>query len=395
MLPEVLLLHEGELDEFVPLFRELGVEPQRTTLAETLESTEPVSLLVASAPMALALGQQSDASKAANASIAVAQSSSRILGTLLRRAGFNYRVRLPVHPGALRLLLLGVLYRGNERRESMRLPAGCDVTWRSGWQRRRGTLLELSRGGARLLTTEPAPVGARVRIVLPREFGGWLPLQLEGRVRRIVPRYPGCEGTTLAVVFGGLKPRVREQLESALAKLIEGPVSLPSGNRRDSQNPETEERNTDELAIPDEREATPQERRSAPRSAFAQEVLRLDDITRRVRQVLIGCDLSTGGLRVEPHPGIDVGDLLKLAIFDRVHGEPLVVLASVVHDYGSRGLGLRFDGLEPETTARIEQMIGGEPLVEDLAMPEEAAGRVVVAEILDEEPSEPARRARA
>jgi hypothetical protein len=124
-------------------------------------------------------------------------------------------------------------------------------------------------------------------------------------------------------------------------------------------------------------------------------VLRLDDVTRRVRQVLIGCDLSTGGLRVEPHPGIDVGDLLKLAIFDRVHGEPLVVLASVVQNYGPRGLGLRFDGLEPETTARIEQMIGGEPLVEDLAMPEEAAGRVIVAEILDKKPSEPALRAPA
>lgn len=389
LAPEVLLLGEGELDDFVPLLHELGMEPRHTTLAETVERTERASLLVASASMALALGRQWDASDTAHTSIAVTRSSSRTLGAFLRRGGFDYRVRLPVHPGALRLLLLGVLHRGDERRGAVRLPAGCEVTWRRGWRRRRGTLLELSRGGARLLAIQAAPVGTKVDIVLPSGLGGWLPLRLPGRVRRLVSPGPDCEGSTLAIVFDRLKPRAKERLECVLAELMEGPVPLPSRERRDPEHPRPWERDTEEFPIPDLLESDPQERRSARRSPFAQEVVQLDDVTRGVRAVLVGCDLSAGGLRIEPHPEIGVGDLLKLAIYDRVRGKPLVVLASVVRDDGPRGLGLRFDGVEAETTARIEQMIASEPVVQDLAKPEADAGHVILAEILDDEPGEP------
>ena len=60
--------------------------------------------------------------------IAILDGESRTVCALLRRSSFEMIVRRPVHPAALRLLLLHALYRGPEKRRTPRVSVGAPVT---------------------------------------------------------------------------------------------------------------------------------------------------------------------------------------------------------------------------------------------------------------------------
>ena len=123
--------------------------------------------------------------------------------------------------------------------------------------------------------------------------------------------------------------------------------------------------------------------RRRPRALFAREVLALDQAADSVLHVLVGRDLSTGGIRVEPHPGLAVGDLLRLAIYDASAKEPFIVRARIERDDAGAGLGLQFVDIEPEALAQLEAAIDSLPAVEALRPAEADPQGVLVAQILD------------
>jgi hypothetical protein len=99
-------------------------------------------------------------------------------------------------------------------------------------------------------------------------------------------------------------------------------------------------------------------------------------------RVLMGRDISVGGMRVDPNPALSLDDELQIAIHVRAREEPLVVTARVTRDDHKRGLVLRFRDLSDGDRRHLQQMIGWLPILamredreEDLAM--------VVSEILE------------
>ena len=69
------------------------------------------------------------------------------------------------------------------------------------------------------------------------------------------------------------------------------------------------------------------ERRRAPRHAYSRPVLAAGGGAARI---LIGRDLSSGGMRVAPCANLSVGDALKLVIYGPAGRPPLVIRAVVI-----------------------------------------------------------------
>jgi hypothetical protein len=81
--------------------------------------------------------------------------------------------------------------------------------------------------------------------------------------------------------------------------------------------------------------------------------------------VLLGRDLSIGGMRVEYHENVQIGDVLELAVYVSPREEPIILKARVAHDAGD-GLGLSFEGMPAEVGSRLEKLIARLPSVESL-----------------------------
>jgi hypothetical protein len=110
-------------------------------------------------------------------------------------------------------------------------------------------------------------------------------------------------------------------------------------------------------------------------------VLALDPDLRRVRHSLLGLDLSPAGIRVEPHPELVVGDVVKLALYDAACDSSLTVEAEVARDDGPRGLWLRFAALDAEVERGLASILARAPQLESsAAAPGEA---LVVGELLE------------
>lgn len=116
-----------------------------------------------------------------------------------------------------------------------------------------------------------------------------------------------------------------------------------------------------------------------PRVALEREVLDLDPATRVPRTVLIGRDLPVQGLRVDPHPDLNTGDRLSLAIADAT-GSPLEIRACVVRNDAERGWALEFEPADDAVQARLEALVRSLPAIERLG--EGAPRGVVFAEIV-------------
>jgi hypothetical protein len=110
--------------------------------------------------------------------------------------------------------------------------------------------------------------------------------------------------------------------------------------------------------------------------------LALDLQASEVKQVLVGCDLSPDGVRVEAHPGLALDEPLRIALFDAADCEPLTLYALVARDDGPRGWWLRFVGLDLEARARLKQAISGPPSLEFLDAPEPVATWAMLGQVL-------------
>lgn len=219
----VLLVDDGELEDVRRLLGELGIDFAHVrggAVPSRLEA--PRDLFVTTmrrAKLARAWPHASDGTLGP-VRIAVVDEDSPSARTSLRRMGFAYLVRRPVHPAALKLLLLRALYRGDERRGDARVPIGFDISLRSGMRRREALLVDLSRGGCRLVTDRALPAGAKLSLHLPGELLGEGDLTIAGQILRCErdPQALADGGFRIAVRFHDLRDADREPLERFLAR---------------------------------------------------------------------------------------------------------------------------------------------------------------------------------
>jgi CheY-like chemotaxis protein len=375
--PGTLVLDDGELEVVRHALEEIGIEYTylRGGAVEGLDVAEPRHLLVANARRALSLpardaqkGSPAGANGGAAVRIVVTSEDSNALRDRLRAVGFDDLVRQPVHPSALRLLLLRALYRGPERRVAVRYPVGGEVAYRTGLRKRSAVLVEIALRGCRLQLEEAVEPDTRITVYLPKPFTGDARIALPGWVVRCQPAPRGGEGFEAAVAFETLKHSVEAALREVLkAKIHAGEIH--------SDEPESAGESGADAASED---ADSDDRRSAPRSSYARQVLAIQD---RAARVLMGRNLSMGGMLVEQSLELGQGDETRLAIFGRDGDDPILVRARAVRE-DAGGMALQFFDVADADAVRLEALVGALPEVERLADGETEAMGTVVAEIV-------------
>jgi hypothetical protein len=404
--PALLVLDDGELDDLVALLNELGLEFAHLRGAAIPAQIAAPERVIVTTPRRAMLTK--DWPRSAPYRIAVVTEDSNTLRAMLRRVGFDLLLRRPVHPVALRLVLLRALYAGEEKRREERVTVGAEVQFRSGFWKKKALLADISQRGCRLLAEQPLAAGTRISLPLPKEFsasGLTLPCKVvrvaakpepDGRyeiglayenlskerlaeIRALLKQLSEAAGMEEARVLGMKAPaRPAPAAPAAPAKPTPAAPAKPalSALKRPGLPPRPAPARVSPPAViaspppPPE----PEERRKAPRGSFDKQVGRLDD---EADSVLLGRDLSIGGMRIEYHPNLQIGDILQLAVYASPREEPVIVKARVAHDSGT-GLGLTFEGMPADVGARLEQIVARLPSVESLQGTEaEGMGSVV------------------
>jgi hypothetical protein len=395
----ILVAHDGELDDVCRILETIGgrfLERRGRSGASMCDGDWGV---VIASPQAL-LGTRFSPD-AMPLRIAIVEAESRTALSLLRRAGVERIVRRPVHAAALRGLLLHTVYCGPEKRRRQRVSVGAPVRFRTGLWPRNAILSEASIRGCRLLTRHAPRRDASITVTLPAKLTGGRSLAVRGRVVRTGPASGEDVGTqAIAVVFSELSRPVLKVLMDVVNTHARGPAVLPGAGRA---TPARRDRRTaaDPVGAPVDPspaseasadapvEAPPaveeeSDRRSARRREYERSIVALGAEAARI---LIGMDISLGGMRVAPHPDLQVGDRLQLALHVRARSEPLVVEARVERNDGERGLVLHFVELAENAAECLAKMVDElPPLSEAEPVPEgepASAGETVVSEILE------------
>jgi hypothetical protein len=397
----VLLLHDGELADVRSLVEAIGarVLDAREGPAEGAE----VDVVLATPRYLREVDRVARAAQVVR--IAVLDHDARTLRALCRRAGVDLVVRRPVHPVAVRKLLLHALYRGPDRR-ARRVAVGVPVRFRTWLRSRPALLADLSVRGCQLVGCKALLPGRRVSVSIADPGAPGRSFSVSGRVVRTVR---GGE-SGFAMEFRGVSERVRARLREAVAVYGEGPAACSSAEvasawRRfappptpaeppDAEAPEQRVAAAEDLggeagsaaddwrepSEGEQREPFEDERRGAPRRLYeGRRVVALDEEAARV---LVGHDLSAGGMRVAPNPALFVGQLLRVALYGSPGETPLVLEARVARDDGERGLVLRFGAASDSAGRYLKKLLDALPVLDGGRSP---APGLVVSEILEAE----------
>lgn len=473
----VLFQCSDELAEFAALFSELAM-PFEEYVGDIPDPSE-----LEGARLAVVSGRRLIEGGAQNLggwprTIAVVDDSSKTLVTHLSRMGVAMVIRRPIHPHALRLLLLHEIYRGPERRVRKRILIGHSIRVVSGLFRPRALLLELSPTGARLELAHAPKIGSKIRVLLGKDLTKGKPVKLHAKVVRCIRPSNKKDRTEAEIgvvlldaqvhartiktildrfALGPAKwyskdaaapteptaptelpqeaparrlppsrapeastaraPEDRIGVETSISSEVEVENSVSAETVEEStvegsrdrnvvylgseptplDEPESVESEGDENAdIEDETELLaedPSERRSGTRIPYDKRVVALGEEAARV---LVGRDLSEGGMRIEQTPVVRVGDRLRVALHSGTQTEPLVVIANALRDDGDDGLVLTFEELSPNQTARLAEIMGDETAMHATADELEAddtdeivlSESIIVAEMLETIPPE-------
>jgi len=378
--PSILLLHDGELAPLAAVIESLGGIDRRGNPTEP-DRTRVWDVVVASASRMLELHDHLPETTAVR--IAVLDGNSKTVRKMLYRADTDLLVRQPVHHVALRLLILHALYRGPEKRRTARVSIGSAVRFRVGLRQRTAILAELSTRGCRLMAEQGchrATPDRLVKVVLPPQVtNDKRSFSLRGHVLRVSSDETGSD--VIAVVFETLREAARKRLESIVSAHSQGPAVLDRAvslaPRSAPAIPESGEPESPEPDDPTSEETS--ERRIQDRHTISRRIVALGDEAARV---LIGRDLSIGGMRIDPTPEFATGDRLKVAVHVRPDGQPLVVSAEIARDDGPNGMALRFVDLSPAARAYLEEMVSALPSIIESNNSKEGTG-VVVSEVVD------------
>ncbi|MCG8589401.1 MAG: PilZ domain-containing protein [Proteobacteria bacterium] len=372
--PDVLLVDDGELDDVERTLEALGVPAERVRGGGARDLRAPGRLLIATPRRANAINATPGAP--APIRIAVVSEDSNALREGLRAAGFDWLVRTPVHPQMLRLLVLRALYQGEERRRHERVLVGSETAVWSGLQARQAVLVDLSERGGRVVGVPGLQRDARVVLAIPLPDPDGQPLELEARVVRISEEStPAGPTPSAAVVFEG---RVSVAERSRLAGVLDAWRKEATTGPTDAEKlaPSVPV----QVAVP---EADAPERRQDARRPYRHSIQAYDQGTTRV---LIGRDLSAGGMRIEPTEELGLGDRMVIAIYAPDREEPLKVRARVARDDAAHGLALQFDEVPRVVANELEKLVACLPDVEPLQAGERAALGSILSEVLEREP---------
>lgn len=369
--PYPLLAYDGDsLDDVFKLLEEMGAQPRRAYVSgpESLKGWDDVPrLLFVDAADALTLEVPPQADHQGVLRVAIASSNSEILGSLLRRLGYQYLIRRPLHIDAVKILLRNLLHQGQSRRASPRVVLGVDAELQTrpwSWPRP-CALLDLSRGGCLLASRQKIPLRRKVKVVIGRDITGDRELPLTGHVIR--RRYDDASkewqvalrfhpsSDALGVRISGLLRRTtvgpsRDLEPTASQRLLMGVRRLLGIGKA-------------LVPLP----GHPDRRRDA-RARFDRHVCRLDESGSRVTALLAGYDLTAQGMRVQPHPELELGTQLALSLHDHARQRPIEVAAEVIRDDGADGFALRFVDLDADLSTRIEGLVSALPAANSLVM---------------------------
>ena len=352
--PPTLLLHDGELADVRLLLCALG-KPFLERLGDLSPQDEEVPWELVIATPRRVLDEAMLSLNPRPTLISLCDRDSRTLRTSLRRAGVQLMVRRPVHPAALRALLLHALYRGPEKRRTARVTVGAPVSLRAGLRKQSVVLADLSHGGCRLISSRPLEARKPIKLFVPSEVSGGKAFSLRGTVLRCIEQPAGDPAYT--VKFGKLRRGTIELLARTIKAHSTGPAQLSA--------PAAE----------------------LPNAAPSEGVTTLSEVTRRqlelsdeADRVLVGRELSIGGMRVDPNPLLGLGKDVRLAIHAGSQTQPLVVTAKVHRDDGDRGVVLRFHGLDPSASQQLSAVLAELPVIEPSRR--DAGAGMIVSEIL-------------
>jgi hypothetical protein len=352
-----LLLHDGELSDVrallvllkVPFVERLGAERDE-------DRTARWDLVIASAKRILEL--QLPVSSSPPSQIAILAHDARTLRSSLRRTGTTLMVRRPVHPAVLRALIVHALYRGPEKRRSARVNVGAPVRWKTGWRHRQAILVDLSVSGCRLITDRAIEPGRRFRLDFPAPVAGGRGLALEANVVQCTPSTdPALVGYVTTASFVPLSARQHSHLHAAVAAHAEGPAVCADA-------PRITVAPADAAGAP---HAASSPNQNPKRSLFepADTEPSDDPLEAESARVLVGRDLSRGGMRVDANLLLLAGMKLRLAVHAETREMPLLLNAVVDRDDGERGLVLRFCDVSAELGRYLDYVIHALPLVID------------------------------
>ncbi|MGI9432434.1 MAG: PilZ domain-containing protein [Myxococcota bacterium] len=419
--PSVLLVDDGELDDVRDLLEEIGVDYVHHRGGAIPENPAPPrALFLATTRRAMLAQPWSFPRGEGPTRIAVVTEDSNTARSMLRRIGFDFLVRRPCHPYALRLLVTRAIYAGDERRRETRSAIGCEVSYRSGLRRRTATLADLSRRGCRLLSAQPLAIGTRITVQLPAELTGtrrglWLRAKVvrehesdenPGQRHVLGLLFESLKSAQALAIAAAVKGRARgpmvlpEDMPTAPAKRPEGSgAANPEPERPPPPLPEVTEPSRARAAhtplapevappppasaaIPLSGAATPEDRRKEPRALYTGEVVHLDG---EAQSVLVGRDISPTGMRIEPNPTLEPGASLRLAVYASARDQPFMVRARVLRNDGPDGVAIVFDNPAAAVAERIERMVAALPAVEPLQGGESDALGAVVGQVLETE----------
>lgn len=366
--PDAVLLDGGDLGPVVRVLVESGArfEHIRVPKSAAPHWPPPRRLLVMSAQLALRLPLPPLSPEDRVIAIALAADGAEGVSAQLARLGFRYRVGPGVHVEALRLLVEQALFRGHEQRQSPRLPLGAEVSWRQGLLRHAGTLVEISREGARLHAPYPLRAGQWVDFEIPGRFARGKRLRVQARILRVEPAR-SRERTRPHVMALRWMPRGPQEA-SGLVDLLRECGGGPIAHARPTPGSADARPNA----------AGEAERRGGPRTPFDREVVTLD-AEERVQHALLGHDLSRSGMRVRPHAELRIGQRVRVALYDNASQDALRLDAAVARDDGPRGLVLHFTHRSSRVDARLQAFIAQLPAIQTLQPRPE---RVVVGQLL-------------
>ncbi|MDG2333251.1 MAG: PilZ domain-containing protein [Myxococcota bacterium] len=370
-VPYPLLAYNGNtLDDIFELLSELGAQPRRVSATgpDRLQGWEDVpKILIVDAADALNLEVPGIADRQGVLRVAIASSQSEILANLLRRLGYQYLIRRPLHRDAIEILLRNLLHKGESRRASPRVVLGIDASIQTslrGWQRP-CSLLDLSRGGCLLAASRGPALRKKVQLVVGSEYTGAEELSITGHVIR--RRFDDASGKwQVALRFHPPADVQGARIGQLLQRKTVGP------NRSDEVTPHQSwvDRARSWLGLNEKGAALPShpDRRRTPRARMDRHVCKLDASGTRVTALLTGYDLSAQGMRVQAHPELELGNQFTVSLHDEARKRPLEVPAEVIRDDGADGLALRFTDLDGELQSRLDALISALPHADSLVM---------------------------
>jgi hypothetical protein len=415
--PRILLIDDGELEPVAAMLDGLGVEHVRLRggLVE-VELAPPSDLLIATPRRAGAVRRGSPAGAAAGRPLRIiaVDEDSTAMRRMLRRMGFHLLVRRGAHPDVWRLLVERALFEGDERRVDVRVPVGAAVSFTSDGESAeasnehgadRAVLIDISNRGCRIRTTGPLRRLAQLSLEIPLQEPGAEVLRLSGQVVRTGADAASADSPsadsrhTSAMLFDSALPAAeRARLGQLLNDLSVGPGTIEPADVEPLPackspvipglmlNDETDPALPAGVEVGLQRASAPEpatNRRQTPRGVFGRRVVALADESCEQRcRVLIGRDLSAGGMRIEPTPELQPDDRFQLAIYGPGQPHPFIVQAIVDRDDDAAGIALRFTGVTADIARGLEKLVACLPDIESLEDGESAGLGAVISEIL-------------